>query len=524
MGRVLCFVVDSATVGDLSGFLKGLWEGSRFRGGLSPIGVGHTVTTAWSLLSGRLPRWGGRPVGDWYYSLDEDGMIRGTHDMRSFPQSVVGVSGLREVWFNIPLMHPVPRVGGCVCVGGAPWFKAGYYTQPPWLEERLAEWGYTPDVADDTRLPVGVDELVGIAGKRGEALGRVLNMFEWDFAVAWFPELDRLHHTQLFPAGSPNDTPEARRRVMTAIDAACFNVARVAKADHVVVFSDHGWSDEFKYHWPNSFYLISQLDVEPPKSASVLDIIPTVWDLLGVSPSGVQVDGVSLLRKGGSEWNVGGGLAGKVGVSMGVVRRAVERWGDSLAVVWSGGKDSTSVLVMAHRVKPDVKVLFIDTYAHFRETMNYVRVIQRLLNISVYVLKRGEPIQDMAVDKKACCYANKVEPLHDGLEQLGVKAILTGIKRSDGVGREEAPIEEEKTTKSGYKYVQVNPILEWSEDDSLSFLELNGIPLNNLYYQGYRSIDCMPCTQRVLEADKPERWGRREKDKVVAQLRAMGYF
>jgi len=189
------------------------------------------------------------------------------------------------------------------------------------------------------------------------------------------------------------------------------------------------------------------------------------------------------------------------------------------AVAWSGGKDSTLAWYLARMIDPQVKTLFIDTFAHFYDTYYYVNQMKTFFEMNVYILQPRERMVEMAVDKKECCYRNKVVPLLEGIKDMGIEYLITGIRRADEMGRENA---EEIEKKEGY--YQVNPILDWKENEIIDFLEVNGVPFNTLYYRGYRSVDCMPCTQPVEDMSKPERWGRREKDAIVSQLRAMGYF
>ena len=58
------------------------------------------------------------------------------------------------------------------------------------------------------------------------------------------------------------------------------------------------------------------------------------------------------------------------------------------------------------------------------------------------------------------------------------------------------------------------------------FLLANGVPINALYYRGYRSIDCVPCTARPVSdviGSEGERSGR-VKQNILVRLRTMGYY
>jgi phosphoadenosine phosphosulfate reductase len=521
--HTLAICLDSVRMKDIGkGYLKQLADSTTLKGDLKAISLGHTVTSSIALMTGRVPRYGGRPVGDWYYV--HDGQKR-THNIDSIGSSIVGKSGLNEIWFNIPLLYPVPRVPRTVVVSGPPWFKLGYYTQPPWLEQQLAEMQYVPDVGDDE--VARPEKLIDMVHKRGNALRMVLKEFQWDFALAWFTEPDRLHHMTVQPR-SPHDTPENFARLISAVDMEVFQTVKDAKPDNLIVFSDHGWNEQYHSHAPDGFYMVRESTSPAPVAASILDIMPTVYALHGLdytsafSGTPLTVAGTVVNRNLGY---IDGGVDPlKVRQSHELVKSALGKYSNP-AVLWSGGKDSTLVAFFAKHISPDTKLLFIETRAHFRETEIYREVVKGFHGWDSYTIQSAEPMANMAVDRTDCCYRNKVKPLHDAVAELGIDAILTGVKHSDAAGRENEVPERTVTTREGKAYTQVNPILEWTEDEVLIFLEANGIVLNPLYYMGFRSIDCQPCTKPNADMSKPERYGRREKDEIaMVQLRKMGYF
>jgi len=66
------------------------------------------------------------------------------------------------------------------------------------------------------------------------------------------------------------------------------------------------------------------------------------------------------------------------------------------------------------------------------------------------------------------------------------------------------------------------PILHFRETDIWSYIRKYDLPFCELYRQGYRSLDCAPCTGRGGGSER----GARAKDKEAAmqRLREMGYF
>ncbi|MEM3271774.1 MAG: phosphoadenosine phosphosulfate reductase family protein [Thermoplasmatales archaeon] len=505
--KTLAICIDSLNLNELNGFMKAIADNTQSKGIIKALGLGHTVTSAWAIMTGTIPRYNGRMVGDWYYTT-KDGN-RGTHDLRTIGETLIGKSGLNEIWFNFPLIHPIPRLPKTVIVGGAPWFKIGNYTQPPWLEEELFKIGYIPDVPDEIQHP-DINMLMNMAEKRGEALKYVLHEFDWDFAIAWFPETDRIHHME--HGVSPHDTVENRLKIINLVDRIIFEIVREFRPDNLLLFSDHGYDYTIKAHSPNGFYVIRN-GTEKTGIGAMYDILPTIYYFHKLKPLGMGIP----LQQRHEEYINPGIDKFKITNSLHIIADAINK--GNTAVAWSGGKDSTLVYYLASLIDKNVEVLFIDTNAHFFDTKYYINVMKQLFNMNLYIIKPKKRMVEMAVDKKQCCYLNKVEPLLEAIKDLNIKYLITGIRKSDMMGRENAKIIEEKNG-----YYQVNPILDWTENEILNFLEVNGIPVNPLYFKGFRSIDCVPCTQPVWDLSLPERDGRKEKDAIVSQLRAMGYF
>ena len=56
--------------------------------------------------------------------------------------------------------------------------------------------------------------------------------------------------------------------------------------------------------------------------------------------------------------------------------------------------------------------------------------------------------------------------------------------------------------------VKVNPLADWTEREVWDYIKKNGVPYNELYERGYKSIGCLPCTRPVAPYDDPRagRW------------------
>ena len=104
--------------------------------------------------------------------------------------------------------------------------------------------------------------------------------------------------------------------------------------------------------------------------------------------------------------------------------------------------------------------------------------------------------------RRRCCHIRKIEPLNRALKNA--PAWLTGQRRSQSATRRELDFEEIDHSRNIAKF---NPIFDWEENDVWAYAQAYDVPLNALYFQGYPSIGCEPCT-RPVKADEDIRAGR----------------
>jgi phosphoadenosine phosphosulfate reductase len=97
----------------------------------------------------------------------------------------------------------------------------------------------------------------------------------------------------------------------------------------------------------------------------------------------------------------------------------------------------------------------------------------------------------------------KVEPLKAALG--GYEAWVTGIRRDEGPTRADTPL---VTFDEQFGLVKLNPLATWTFDEVVDFANDHRVPVNLLLSDGYPSIGCEPCTQRVAPGDDPRagRW------------------
>lgn len=223
---------------------------------------------------------------------------------------------------------------------------------------------------------------------------------------------------------------------------------------------------------------------------------------------------------------IGMSLEDKETYSKKIILEVYEKYGKDVAIAFSGGKDSTTLL---HLIKTAFngnvpwKVFTIDTSVEFKEISDFIHKMEREWGLELITLRNDEALKtlEIAKDKAECCYLLKAVPINNAIREYGLKALITAVRWDE----HEARINDEFfTQRDNPPHIRVQPILHFKEFDIWSYIKKYNIPYCELYKKGYRSIDCEPCT-RPYGADGAERGGRdKDKEEVMRRLRVMGYF
>ena len=168
-------------------------------------------------------------------------------------------------------------------------------------------------------------------------------------------------------------------------------------------------------------------------------------------------------------------------------------------------------VVLTHLLRaarPDIHVLFIDTFHHFAETYAYRDQLTREWELNLVNVRATEPAPGLwRSSGDGCCARHKVGPLFTALASYDTW--FTALRREQSPSRanlaEVAPFE----LASGAVLRKVSPLAAWTSRDVEAYAHVHNIPLLPLYAQGYTSIGCEPCTTRPVDPDNPRsgRWG-----------------
>lgn len=181
-----------------------------------------------------------------------------------------------------------------------------------------------------------------------------------------------------------------------------------------------------------------------------------------------------------------------------------------IALVSSFGSSAAVLLKLVALADPATPVLFLDTGKHFGETLRYRDALAGRLGLTGLHVVRPRPENVAEHDPKGilwmkrpdrCCYLRKVEPMRRALS--GFDAWLNGRRRGQSASRAAMP-----PFEADGRRVKINPLHDWTQADVDAFYEAHGLPRHPLEEDGFVSIGCLTCTDRVAPGEDPRagRW------------------
>jgi phosphoadenosine phosphosulfate reductase len=156
----------------------------------------------------------------------------------------------------------------------------------------------------------------------------------------------------------------------------------------------------------------------------------------------------------------------------------------------------------------DTGRLFPQTYELWSETeARYGRRIRPLYPkhnaVEAFVAQHGiDGFRSSIAARQACCAVRKLEPLGRALD--GASGWVTGVRAEQSWERATTPY---AAVDGSRDLIKLNPLLDWTRERVVAFVQEHGIPYNPLHDEGFLSIGCAPCT-RAVKPGEPERAGR----------------
>ena len=199
-----------------------------------------------------------------------------------------------------------------------------------------------------------------------------------------------------------------------------------------------------------------------------------------------------------------------------VLRWALETFHPRIALASSFGAEDVVVIDMVMAINPKTRIFTLDTGRLNQETYDVMDEIRTRYNTDIDVMfpDSGEVEQMVRVNglnlfyqsvgnRKLCCGIRKVHPLKRMLSTLD--GWITGLRADQTEVRSGARKVEIDPQHGGI--IKVNPIIEWTWDQTWDYIRKNNVPYNKLHDRGYPSIGCEPCT-RAIKPGEPLRAGR----------------
>ena len=253
-----------------------------------------------------------------------------------------------------------------------------------------------------------------------------------------------------------------------------------------------------------------------------------------------------------------------------VIREARQRYA-RIGALWSMGKDSTSLLWLCRKAflgRIPFPVIHLDTGHKIPEIYRFRDRLAQEWGLDLRVRRNeaalAQGMGPTTADTITCCHALKTEALKLAIADLGLDAVLLGIRRDEhgirakeryfsprnatalwAVGDQPPELWDLYASVEDASHARIHPLLHLTELDIWRYIGREHIPVNPLYLARdgwrYRSIGCQPCSVPIAStaatvdaiiaelevATTSERAGRaqdKESAYTMQKLRSLGYM
>ena len=179
------------------------------------------------------------------------------------------------------------------------------------------------------------------------------------------------------------------------------------------------------------------------------------------------------------------------------------------------GIEDQVLTAMVCSIDRQTPVFTLDTGRMFPETYSLIERTNLIYGIRIQlyfpdfhtveemVKEHGVNLFYESVEKRRlCCHVRKLEPLKRAF--AGMKVWICGLRHEQSVTRNANRMVEWDEQNDMLK---VNPLIDWTEEQTWAYIRKHGVPYNKLHDQGFPSIGCQPCT-RAVQTGEDIRAGR----------------
>jgi len=200
-----------------------------------------------------------------------------------------------------------------------------------------------------------------------------------------------------------------------------------------------------------------------------------------------------------------------------ILRAGINATNGPVSLACSFSLEDVAIIDIAHDAGLVMGVFALDTGRLNEETYEVADALVERYRLKIdWYFPKHEEVEQLekayglfsfreSLDKRhTCCHIRKVEPLSRALKEL--KGWVTGMRREQSVTRGDLRAIELDELNGGI--LKINPLIDWSEEQLVSYTEERHLPKNRLYNLGYRSIGCAPCTRSVKPGEdaRAGRW------------------
>lgn len=176
-------------------------------------------------------------------------------------------------------------------------------------------------------------------------------------------------------------------------------------------------------------------------------------------------------------------------------------------ISFSGGKDSTALILWAKENLEEFTSVFCDTMWEHPITYGYINYInEKLLDGNLVVIQSDKygSFQDMCVKKKRvpstmarfCTEELKLKPMKKYIQEyLPEVEIYVGVRADESFSRSKLT---EREFADYYDCYMNRPIIKWNAQQCFDIMKKHNIEPNPLYKMGMKRVGCMPCIMSGL--------------------------
>jgi phosphoadenosine phosphosulfate reductase len=160
----------------------------------------------------------------------------------------------------------------------------------------------------------------------------------------------------------------------------------------------------------------------------------------------------------------------------------------------SFGAQSSAILHLVTRERPDVPVVLIDTGYLFPETYRFadqltdrlglnLKVVRPSLGIAWMEARHGRLWEQGLAGLEQYNRLRKTEPMRRALQDLSAGTWIAGLRRAQSESRKDIEILERRDGR--WKF---HPLADWSNQSVWNYIQNHSLPLHPLWESGYVSI------------------------------------